>query len=308
MEPLNRTAVELVDEAIDFADELGVAVHHLDNEAVVLDLGVEAPGGVEAGLLLAEIRAGGLATVSTRVGSLDGAPRLVVETSTDHPALALLGSQRAGWRLPDGAWGSGPAQLLREDAALTPGHAEAFDFAVLAVEAATLPDADLASDVAAAVGVPSSGTFLPTAPAASPAGAVALAAGAAEVAVHRLERLGYDPSAVRSAAGSAPVPPVAGDEATARARANDAVAYGARVHLVVEEPVDRLDDLPFGATRHAGASFETLLADVDGDLGALEDAFAPACATVDVVGGETRTVGAVDGARLADAWGADGGR
>ncbi|NIS34753.1 MAG: methenyltetrahydromethanopterin cyclohydrolase, partial [Actinobacteria bacterium] len=82
MEPLNRTATELVDEAIDFADELRIGVRHLDNEAVVLDFGVEAPGGLEAGLLLAELRTGGLATVATRLGALEGAPHTHVELST----------------------------------------------------------------------------------------------------------------------------------------------------------------------------------------------------------------------------------
>ncbi|MEF8774686.1 MAG: methenyltetrahydromethanopterin cyclohydrolase, partial [Halobacteriales archaeon] len=70
MESLNRMAVELVDEAIDFADELGVAVHELDNEATVLDFGVEVESGVEAGLLLAEIQTAGLATVQARMGEV----------------------------------------------------------------------------------------------------------------------------------------------------------------------------------------------------------------------------------------------
>ena len=73
MESLNRMAVELVDEAIDFADELAIEVQELDNGAMVLDFGVEAVGGIEAGLLLAEIQTGGLATVQTGVGEVDGA-------------------------------------------------------------------------------------------------------------------------------------------------------------------------------------------------------------------------------------------
>jgi len=88
MESLNRMAVELVDEAIDFADELAIEVAELDNGAVVLDFGVEAVGGIEAGLLLSEIQTGGLATVQTGVGEIAGAPLTHVETSTDHPAMA----------------------------------------------------------------------------------------------------------------------------------------------------------------------------------------------------------------------------
>ena len=39
MESPNRMAVELVDEAIDFADELAIEVQELDNGAMVLDFG-----------------------------------------------------------------------------------------------------------------------------------------------------------------------------------------------------------------------------------------------------------------------------
>lgn len=305
MEPLNRTATELVDEAIDFADELRVDVHHLDNEAVVVDFGVEAPGSLEAGLLLAELRTGGLATVATRVGTLEGAPRTVVELATDHPRLALLASQRAGWRLPsDGGWASGPGQLLRDGGPDIPGAPEeTFDFGVLVVEAETLPDAALAATIADALGVPTAGLFLATAPTASLAGTAALAAGTAEVAVHRLEHLGDDPDRVRTATGLAPVPPVAADTATARARANDAVAYAGRAHLVVDAPLDRADELPFGASDHAGDSFAALFGAADGDLAALEAAFAPAAVTVDVIGGESASFGEVDEARLAASWG-----
>jgi methenyltetrahydromethanopterin cyclohydrolase len=66
MESLNRTATDLVDEALDFADELNVAAHQLDSEALVVDFGVDVPGGVEAGMMLAEIQTAGLATVRAR--------------------------------------------------------------------------------------------------------------------------------------------------------------------------------------------------------------------------------------------------
>ena len=74
MESLNRLAVELVDEAIDFADELNVDVFELDSGATVLDFGVEAAGGLEAGLLLAEIQTAGLATIQTRMDEVAGTP------------------------------------------------------------------------------------------------------------------------------------------------------------------------------------------------------------------------------------------
>jgi methenyltetrahydromethanopterin cyclohydrolase len=302
MESLNATALDLVDEAIDFADELGVTVHHLENDAVVLDFGVAADGGIEAGLLLAEIATGGLATVQTRMGTVEDTPLAHVELATDHPRLALLSSAMADWQpaLMD-AVGSGPARLLTGEGAFpATGHEESFDFAVLTVETDRLPEAPVAADLASRCGVPTSGVFLPTAPLASVAGAVSMAARAAEVALLRLEHLGYDTSAVVSAVGSAPVPPVAGDRETALARTNDAIAHGGRVHLVVEEAFDRFEDVPFGATAYGDGSMAAVLEDADWDLHAVPPgAFAPAQATIDVRGGETHVVGERNDERLA---------
>ncbi len=303
MESLNATALDLVDEAIDFADELDAAVHHLENDAVVVDLGVGADGGIEAGLLLTEIVTGGLATVGTRMETVDGNPLAHVELATDHPRLALLSAGMADWEpaLMD-AVGSGPARLLAEGGAFPPeGYDDEFDFAVLALEADRLPEEPVAEDVASRCGVPTSGVFLPTAPLASVAGGVSMAARAAEVALLRLAHLGYDTSRVVSAAGSAPVPPLAGDRETALVRANDAIAHGGRVHLVVEEEFDRFGEAAFAATEFGGESMEAAFADADWDLHAVPPGvFAPAQVTIDVKGGGTHGVGEYDGERLAE--------
>ncbi|MFC6730842.1 methenyltetrahydromethanopterin cyclohydrolase, partial [Natronoarchaeum mannanilyticum] len=181
MESLNRMAIELVDEALDFAEELDIGAHELDNEATVLDFGVEFPGGVEAGLLLAEIQTAGLATVQTRMDEVAGAPIPHVELSTDHPALALLCSQKAGWELSaDGfeGLGSGPARALvgEEEEFARVGYHDAFDLTVLALESDELPDEAVAEQVARMADVETSGVFLPTFPTASVVGSVTTAA------------------------------------------------------------------------------------------------------------------------------------
>lgn len=298
MDSPNRMAVELVDEAIDFADELDIDVHHLDNDAVVLDFGVDADGGIEAGLLLAEIQTAGLATVQTRVEDVAGAPLTYVELSTDHPLLALLCSQKAGWDFTDTGFagrGSGPGRLFTRDGDAFEYYDRAadFDLLVLAIESADLPDAGVAEMIATRADLPTSGVYLPTAPVASIAGSVAMASRAAEVALHRLHHVGYNPTNVIAATGSAPVVPIAGTEKEAVARMNDALAYGSRVHLIVEEDADILKDLPFEATDYHGESFETILDGVE-QFHHVEDAFAPAAATVDVRGGPTHVLGQVD--------------
>ena len=309
MESLNRMAVELVDEAIDFADELAIEVQELDNGAVVLDVGVDAVGGIEAGLLLAEIQTGGLATVQTGVHDVAGAPLSHVETTTDHPAVALLCAQKAGWELSvDGfeGLGSGPARALvaEEEEFQRVGYRDTAEFAVLAVESDELPGEAVAEHVAEMAGVPTSSVFLPTFSTASVTGSVALAARAAELAVFRLSELGYDPVDVLSVAGSAPVAPVAADDDAAMARTNDALAYGGCVHATVESGFDRFDEVPSTAGREFGTPFAAIFAEHDWDFYEVPvEVFAPAHVTVDVVGGDVEVVGGTDETLLAESFG-----
>lgn len=314
MESLNRMATELIDEAIDFAEELTIDVHALAGDAAVLDFGVEVPGAVEAGLLLAEIQTAGLATVQSTMGSVDGAPLTHVELATDHPALALLCAQKGGWELATEDFeglGSGPARALvaEEDIFQRVGYREAADFAVLAVEADELPDEAVAEAVAERTGVPETGVFLPTFATASVTGSVVAAARAAELAVFRLSELGFDPVSVLSANASAPVAPVAGDEATAMARTTDALAYGAEVHLTVDESFDRFDEVASVAAGEYDRPLAGVFDDADWDFAELPvELFAPAQVTIDVVGGDTHVVGETSEDVLAESFGLDGHR
>ena len=309
MERLNRTATELVDESLDFADELNVTVHQLDSDALVVDFGVESRGGVEAGLILAEIQTAGLATVQTRMDEVAGAPLSHVELSTDQPPHALLCAQKAGWELSvDGfeGLGSGPARALvaEEETFGRVGYREEFEFAVLAVETEELPGRAVVEHVAETAGVAESGVFLPAYATASLTGSVATAARAAELAVFRLSELGYDPLDVLSVSGSAPVAPVPGDDETAIARTNDALAYGGRAHVVVAEPFDRFDEVASTATDEYGRPFAAVFADAGWDFYEVpESVFAPAQVTVDVVGGETHTFGDVNEELLVESFG-----
>ena len=303
-------AVELVDEAIDFRDELAIDAHELDNGATVLDFGVEAVGGIEAGLLLAEIQTGGLATVQVDgSGTVGDAPIPHVELTCDHPALALLCSQKAGWDEFPGeyeALGSGPARALvaEEEEFRRTGFQDQADFATLAVESDTLPTGRVAEAVADLAGVEVGSVFLPSYRTASVAGSVATAARAGELAVLRLSELGYDPLDVLTVSTHAPVAPVAASEAAAMARTNDALAYGGRVHLTVESDFDRFDEVPSTASEEYGTPFEAFLDDADWDLGAVpREVFAPAQVTVDVLGGPTYAVGESDEALLAESFG-----
>jgi methenyltetrahydromethanopterin cyclohydrolase len=308
MDSLNRMALELVEEAIDFTDELGIAVFELDNGATVLDFGHRVPGGIEAGLLLAELQTAGLATVQTRMDTVAGAPLPHVELTTDRPALALLCSQTADWEISNEDFeglGSGPARALaaEEEVFSRVGYADEFDFGVLAVESETLPTPEIAAGAAERAGIESSSLFLPTTPTASLAGSLTVAARAGELAAVRLADLGYDPLDIHSVSASAPLAPVSDGEAAALGRTNDALAYGGQVHMTVAEEFDRFDELPSTAAAEYGTPFEDIFASVGWSFADLPSGlFAPAQLTVDVLGGPTHVLGETNDELLADSF------
>jgi methenyltetrahydromethanopterin cyclohydrolase len=309
MESVNRNAIELVDEALDFAGELNIDAWELDSGATVVDFGVDADGGIEAGLLLTEIVTAGLATVQTRMGQVAGAPRPYVELSTDHPALALLCSQKAGWELDFEQFeglGSGPARALvgEESEFESVGYYDEFDLTVLAVESITLPTDEVAAHVAETAGVNTEGVFLPAYATGSMVGSVTAAARAAELAAFRLFELGYDPLDLLTASGSAPVAPVSYDEGVAMGRTNDAVAYGGEVYLHVREDFDQFDEVASVAGEEYGEPFEEIFEEASWDFFEIPaEVFAPAKVTVDVVNGPTHVFGETDEDVLAESFG-----
>ena len=312
MESLNRLAIELVDEALEFAEALSVGAFELDCGAMALDFGIDFDGGIEAGLLLTEIQTAGLATPTWELGTIGNASIPFVSLSTDQPALSLLCSQKAGWELVtddfDGL-GSGPARaLVAEEAEFQRiGYVDAFDLTALAVETTDRPTDAAAEQVAAYVDVEPTGVYLLAYPTASVVGSVTNAARAAESATLALAELGYDSRDVISATGRAPVAPVADDEDLAIARTNDALAYGGRVHLVVREPFDRFDEVVSDAAIDDGRPFVEIFDEYDW---AFEDVpaslFGPATLTVDVVGGDTLVFGETNESILAESFGLDG--
>ncbi len=309
MESLNRMAIELVDEAIDFADELAIDVHTRSGETVVLDFGVDIPGALEAGLLLAEIQTAGLSTVQTTLDTVADAPLTHVELSTDQPALSLLCAGKAGWEVTTESFdglGSGPARALvaEEDIFQRIAYQDEFEFAVLALESDQLPDEAVIEQVAERAGVPTSGVFLPTYATASVTGSVVAASRAGELAAYRLTELGYDPLDILSVTGKAPVAPVAENERAAIARTNDALAYGGQVHLIVDEPFDQFDAVASTATEVFDAPFAEIFASSEWSFEEIpRDVFAPAQVTIDVRGGETYVIGEPNDAVLAESFG-----
>lgn len=164
----------------------------------------------------------------------------VVEVEVRKPAIACLGSQKAGWKLAEGDFfslGSGPARILARKPASTYralGYEEESDVAVIALEAPAPPPEKLVEDIARECGVEQENLYILLAPTASIAGSLQVSARVVETALYRAMHLNMDVNAVRSALGRAPVAPVVGGDAAMMGVTNDMIIYGGEVYLVAE--------------------------------------------------------------------------
>jgi methenyltetrahydromethanopterin cyclohydrolase len=272
---VNDRAAELADRLAADADALRVAVKTLPGGTRVIDCGSEVAGGLEAGRRFAEITMGGLGSVAFAPVVLEGRwfPGLTVVT--DHPALACLGAQYAGWQIKRDdyfAMASGPGRALirAEDLYDDLDVDEQASVAVLALETRDEPPDDLAANVAQRAGVEPGALTLLYAPTASLAGGVQVAARIVETALHKLHEIDFDVKRVVSGYGTCPLPPVSADDGKAIGRTNDAVLYGGRVELTVDASDEELEGIvervPASSSDDFGEPFGKVLEDAEWDF------------------------------------------
>lgn len=267
LEGINPAAWEIADRLAADPIRYGASVHKLAGGARLIDCGVQAPGGYAAGVAYARACLGGLAEVEIVPWMLGDVPLSACRVVTDHPLVACIGSQYAGWKIQSGkffAMGSGPARAIAAVEPLYekyPLHVKSAR-AVLLLECSDLPGSDVATKVAERCGVPPSSLTLLAASTGSPAGSIQIAARAVETALHKMMELGFDLKSVHSGVGLCPVPPVIRDALRAIGRTNDAVLYGGEVHLTVEAEDEMLAGLvrriPSSASRDHGRLFYDL--------------------------------------------------
>jgi methenyltetrahydromethanopterin cyclohydrolase len=272
---LNENAVRVVHELIAHADRLHVTVAAPQGDACVIDCGVQASGGLEAGRCLAEACLAGLARVRITHGNEALWSGPWVSVTTDHPLAACMASQYAGWPLSYGdyfAMGSGPMRAARGREPLFEriGLLEQPWRVVGVLESARLPPDEVRRDIARQCQVEPENLTLLVAPTASLAGTVQVVARSVETALHKLLELGFDVSRVVAGHGVAPLPPVAADNLTGIGRTNDAVLYAARVTLWVHGDDDSLRTIgprvPSQASRDHGRPFAEIFDDYDRDF------------------------------------------
>ena len=254
---LNDRAVGVFEEMAARAAELRIGVRELPGGGRLIDAGVEAVGGLEAGLCLARLCLADLGRVDLVAGRVGDLEATLVQVATDHPVAACMASQYAGWRIAVEtffAMGSGPMRAAagREELFETIGLTEEVERVAGVLEVRAFPDEAVVKYICERAKMEADGLHLAIAPTASQAGGIQVVARSVETALHKLFELGFDLSRVASGFGTAPLPPVAKDDLSAIGRTNDAVLYGGRVTLWVRGDDDSLAEI--GAKTPSSAS------------------------------------------------------
>lgn len=289
---VNTQAAPLVDRLVRDAAALRVAVRRDDSGVTIVDAGIDAPGSIEAGLLVGEICLGGFGQARLRSAAADGWPTWV-EVASSQPVLACLASQYAGWSLAASkeetggkkffALGSGPARALAGKEALYEelGYRDTAKRGVIVLEVDRVPPRVVIDKLLRDCGLDASALTIVLTPTTSVAGTTQVVARVLEVALHKSHELGFPLGQIVDGFATAPLPSPSPDGVEAMGRTNDAILYGGRVHLSV-----RGDDaaaqslaqhLPSRNSKDFGRSFGELFTAAGFDFYKLDGAlFAPA--------------------------------
>jgi methenyltetrahydromethanopterin cyclohydrolase len=282
---VNERAAGILQQMAAQAEVLGVEVHTLSNGSTVIDAGINVPGSFAAGKLFAEACLGGLAEVAlTRLsfpsppesGGIEGGLWLPgVRERVEHPAIACMASQYAGWAVKRGkffAMGSGPARALRADEEVFErlSYRDQSEVAVLLLEGRQLPNEEVANYVAGKCGVNVANLMLAIAPTASLVGSVQVAARAVETGLHKMTGLGFDVEQIVAGFGTCPLAPVASNDLKAIGLTNDGVLYGGQAYYAAQAADETLeqiiDQIPSSASRDYGKPFYEIFQQYEGDF------------------------------------------
>jgi methenyltetrahydromethanopterin cyclohydrolase len=312
---VNRMAWKLAEHLLDNQDFYGVKASKSTSGATIVDAGVNASGGFQAGRIITEICMGGCGKAHIGFKNYGDLELPSITVCTDQPAIATLGSQFAGWRIKEGASvaiGSGPARAL----ALKPkniyeeiGYQDSSDKAVLTLESNNLPSDELIEKVTGACNVKTENLIVAVAPTASITGLTQVAGRVVEVGIHKLRTLGLSPKAIRSACGYAPIPPMCREFEVAMARTNDAILYGGTVYYTVEYDDEEalkkiLQQAPSKASKDYGKPFLQIFREADCDFYKIDhNLFAPATLVINnVKTGHTFRAGKINAEALKESF------
>jgi len=292
---VNKLASPIVERMISNSELLRIHVSETEEGTTIIDAGLHASGGIQAGRLITDVCLGGLAQTRVQASMYGSHVLPVIYIVTGKPLISLLGSQLAGWNIKVGefgALGSGPARAL----ALKPkhiydsiGYEDDADNAIIVLETSTLPPGEAVSKIATDCGVGENELTIIIVPTSSHAGSVQVSGRVLEVGLHRLTNLGLDSSSVISSHGFSPVAPVHPDARKAMGRTNDMIIYGGVASFSVSENDDEslkklLESAPSSCSSEYGRPFSEIFKDAGYDFYKLDPGlFAPAVLCVNNV-------------------------
>ncbi|MHC1611298.1 MAG: methenyltetrahydromethanopterin cyclohydrolase [Candidatus Methanospirareceae archaeon] len=313
---VNEYGLGVFEEMMDYADELQVGIVELGNGTTLIDAGVEEEGGFEAGLYVSRICMADLVDIKFSSFDLGKVVLPAVELSTDHPVIACMASQYAGWRIKVKKFfgmGSGPARAL----SLNPKelyekikYADDADEAVLVLESSTMPDEEVTAEIAKACRVEPEDLYIVVVPTASVAGSVQISARGVETGIHKFESLGFDINTIKHAHGIIPISPIVGDDVRCMGSTNDCVIYCGRMYYTVDyENVEELKEyvkkVPSVSSKDYGKPFYITFKEAGFDFFKVDAGmFAPAEITVNEINsGKTFTSGKINPDVLLESFG-----
>jgi len=310
---LNEMALDIVEDMMDYEEELKIKSFRLENGATVIDCGINTPGGYDAGIMITRVCMGGLVDVNLKVGSINDKPVAFIHEHTDHPALACLGSQKAGWQIKIDdffAMGSGPARAI----ALKPKktyeqikYEDDADFAVILLESNKMPSEKVMNYIARECEIDPSNTYALIAPTSSICGSVQISGRVIETAIFKMVELGYDPKKVISAAGTCPIAPLKSDDLKSMGATNDSIIYHGMVFLTVTDYEDVLKKTSSDNSSDYGKPFFEIFKEANYDFYSIDAGlFAPAKVSINSAEkGETYVFGRLNPDVLMRSYGMD---
>jgi methenyltetrahydromethanopterin cyclohydrolase len=321
---VNKLTQPLVQHLLDNADKLRLGIEKLDNGCTIIDAGIKAVGGLEAGRIITEICLGGLGTVSLSQSSFTDNWPLTVNVYASNPVLACMGSQYAGWSLSHEkyyALGSGPARTLAtkvkndqvvpvEELFNELAYRDSADQTVLVIENDAIPPIEIVEKVASACGVTTDKLTIIVTPTSSLAGGIQVVGRVLEVALHKAHALHFPLENIIDGSGSAPVCPPHPNFVKAMGRTNDSILFAGQVHLFVkgsDEEAEKLAKaLPSSTSKDYGKPFADIFKAYEYDFFKIDAMlFSPASVIVTAVeSGKSFRAGKLDNALLDLSFGA----
>ena len=283
---INQNSNFLLNNLINNADCLGLIIKKGPLDSKIVDAGINSHGSIEAGIRISEICLGGLGKVNVTPSSEIKYSFTNISVHASNPVLACLGSQYAGWSLSHKDFfslGSGPARSLaqKEEIFTKLNYTDESSATSIILEVDKIPPDEIIKKVSVDCNVPAKEiTFILT-PTTSICGNIQVVSRVLEVAIHKIHELNYPLEKVLYGIASAPLPPVASDFISGMGRTNDAIIFGGRVYLCIDDNDEEIKtlakNLPSFNSKDYGKPFKQIFLDYEKDFYKIDGSlFSPA--------------------------------